>query len=286
MRDYSKVSPRFWTGSTGRDLRKLGPQAQVIAFYLFTCPSANMLGLYYLGMPTLCHETGSPLKGALKGLQELREAQFAYYDLPSEHVYVPNMAREQIGERLQRKDNRHVAVLKELRQLKNTVFFGDFVNRYREPFELHDIEVDPNFVSPLQAPSKDLRKPLRSQEQEQEQEQKQEQESIPELVLNGHDHPKIQPEPVAVVFEHWRVTHKHPKAVLDSKRKRLITTALTLYPAETLCEAISGYKKSPFHMGNNDRKTVFDDIELMLRDAKQIDAGLAFAAKKEERLWD
>lgn len=172
MRDYSKVSPRFWTGSTGRELRKLGSQAQVIAFYLFTCPSANMLGLYYLGMPTLCHETGSPLKGALKGLQDLREAQFAYYDRPSEHVYVPNMAREQIGERLQRKDNRHVAVLKELRQLKNTVFYGDFVIRYREAFELHDLELDPNFVSPLQAPSK----PLRSQEQEQEQEQNQEQE--------------------------------------------------------------------------------------------------------------
>lgn len=128
-----------------------------------------MLGLYYLGMPTLCHETGSPLKGALKALQKLREAQFAYYDVPSEHVYVPNMAREQIGDRLQRKDNRHIAVLKELRQLKNTPFYSDFVVKYREAFELQDLEIPPNYVSPLQAPSE----PLRSQEQDQEQEQEQ-----------------------------------------------------------------------------------------------------------------
>jgi hypothetical protein len=172
VRDYSKVSPRFWTGETGKEIRKLGPECQVVAFYLFTCPSANMLGLYYLAMPTLCHETGRPLKGALKALRSLREAKFAYYDVPSEQVYVPNMAREQIGERLKRKDNRHVAVMNELERLRKTPFFNDFVNRYRIPFELHDVEIEPDFTSPSGGPSE----PLRSQKQEQEQEQKQEQE--------------------------------------------------------------------------------------------------------------
>ncbi len=148
----------------------------MIAFYLFTCPSANMLGLYYLAMPTLCHETGSPFKGALKALRSLQEAQFAYYDLPSEQVYVPNMAREQIGDRLERRDNRHKAVLKELQQLRKTPFFNDFVIRYREPFELHEVQIEPISTSPSGAPSKDLQKPLRSQEQEQEQEQEQDRE--------------------------------------------------------------------------------------------------------------
>lgn len=48
MRDYAKVSPRFWLGETGRELRKAGAEAQVVAFYLMTSPHANMLGLYYL----------------------------------------------------------------------------------------------------------------------------------------------------------------------------------------------------------------------------------------------
>lgn len=169
MREYSKVRPRFWTGDTGREIRKLGPECQVIAFYLFTCPSANMLGLYYLAMPTLCHETGRPLQGALKALRSLREAKFAYYDPHTEHVYVPNMAREQIGDRLKRKDNRHIAVLRELETLRKTPFFNDFLNRYRDSFELHDVEIEPNSGSPSEGPSE----PLRSQEQEQEQKHEQ-----------------------------------------------------------------------------------------------------------------
>jgi hypothetical protein len=170
-REYSKVRPRFWTGDTGKVIRKLGRDCQVIGFYLMTCPSANMLGLYYLSMPTLCHETESPFKGALKALRSLQEAKFAYYDMPSEIVYVPNMAREQIGERLKRKDNRHVAVLRELESLRKTPFFNDFVIRYRDAFELHDVVLEPSSASPLEGPSK----PLRSQEQEQEQKQEQEQ---------------------------------------------------------------------------------------------------------------
>lgn len=182
-REYSKVRPRFWTGDTGKIIRKLGRDCQVIGFYLMTCPSANMLGLYYLAMPTLCHETHSPLKGALKALRSLQEAKFAYYDLSSEIVYVPNMAREQIGERLKRKDNRHVAVLRELESLRKTPFFNDFVIRYRDVYELQDVVVDPDLASPLEGPSK----ALRSQEQDQEQEQNQEQEHTQEAMLHFHE---------------------------------------------------------------------------------------------------
>ena len=68
MRDYAKVSPRFWLGETGRELRKAGAEAQVVAFYLMTSPHANMLGLYYLPVLYLAHETGLGPEGASKGL--------------------------------------------------------------------------------------------------------------------------------------------------------------------------------------------------------------------------
>lgn len=182
MRDYSKVSPRFWTGDTGRQIRELGRDAQVIAFYLFTCPSANMLGLYYLNLPTLCHETGSPLEGALEALRSLENIGFAHYDPISEHVYLPNMAREQVGERLKDKDNRHVSVLRELESLRKTPFFNSFVERYRDAYRLHDVQLNKPLPSPsggtpkgLPRGSKDPSTPLRSQEQEQEHEHEQEQ---------------------------------------------------------------------------------------------------------------
>lgn len=88
---------------------------------------------------------------------------------------------------------------------------------------------------------------------------------------------------VTGVFEHWKQTHHHPKAQLDAKRVKLIRAALKSYTAEQLCQAISGYRNSPYHMGHNDRKTVYDSIELFLRDAQHIDAGLKFAEQGEHQ---
>lgn len=85
------------------------------------------------------------------------------------------------------------------------------------------------------------------------------------------------PDDVQRVFEHWRTEWGHPKAALDEKRRKLIRLRLRDYPAETLCQAISGYLNSPHHCGQNDRATVYDAIELFLRDSAHIDAGLRFA---------
>lgn len=79
------------------------------------------------------------------------------------------------------------------------------------------------------------------------------------------------------VFDHWRTTHNHPNARLDERRRRIIRAALETYSEADLCLAISGYKNSPHHMGQNDRSTVYDSVELFLRDAKHIDSGIAFA---------
>jgi hypothetical protein len=84
---------------------------------------------------------------------------------------------------------------------------------------------------------------------------------------------------VCRVFGHWQTEYLKPRAKLDAKRKRVIREGLAKYSEADLCQAISGYKNSPHHMGHNDRNTVYDDIELFLRDAKHIDAGLRFYAE-------
>lgn len=90
-----------------------------------------------------------------------------------------------------------------------------------------------------------------------------------------------RPGDCETVFAHWQREHGHAQAKLDPKRRKLIRNALATYDADTLCQAISGYKLSPHHMGQNDRHTVYDDIELMLRDSKHIEAGLGFARAVE-----
>jgi hypothetical protein len=82
---------------------------------------------------------------------------------------------------------------------------------------------------------------------------------------------------VEVVFSHWRTTFGHPRAQLDGKRRKLIRDRLRDYTVDDLRLAIDGYRHSPHHMGQNDRATVYDDIEVFLRDAKHVDAGLRFA---------
>lgn len=94
---------------------------------------------------------------------------------------------------------------------------------------------------------------------------------------NGHKRPTA--ETVTKVFDHWRDVHNHPHAKLDDKRRRTIRKALENYTEADLCQAIAGYRNSPHHMGDNDRATVFDDIELILRDSAHIDAGLKFYAE-------
>lgn len=78
---------------------------------------------------------------------------------------------------------------------------------------------------------------------------------------------------VSEIFSHWKTIMNHPRAKLDEKRRKKIREALKLgYTLTDLIAAIDGCAKSPYHMGQDGRNfTVYDDLELILRDAKHID---------------
>lgn len=151
MRDYSKVSPRFWTGETGKQIKARGIEAQMLALYLQTSPHANMLGLYYLPIPFICHETGLSPEGASKALRSLSEVGFCAYDDASEHVFVFKMAEWQIGPSLSENDNRVKGIRKDFAALPKNPFSKDFYARYSEKFHL---EEQAEKASPFEAPSK------------------------------------------------------------------------------------------------------------------------------------
>lgn len=115
-------------------------------------------------------------------------------------------------------------------------------------------------------------------------------EDVPTCPAKSREVPLSSPTPppyteTQVVFDHWKVVHGHPKAKLDAKRSKLIRSALNLYSVDDLKRCIDGYKRSPWHQGKNDRKRVFDDIDLFLRDAKHIDEGIKLADGGGTQEW-
>lgn len=171
MRDYGIVSPRFWIGETGRKLRSM-PYAQRVAMYLLTAPASEMTGVYYCPVATILNDVGLPSEslardheGALKAVKEalktLRSLNFCEFDFDSEYVFVKEMARWQIAEKLKPTDNRVKGIIKTVESMPEPMR-ARFIARYNDDFSL-GFEVEKQQKN--EAPSE----PLRSQEQEQEQ---------------------------------------------------------------------------------------------------------------------
>lgn len=160
MREYARISPQFWIGTTGKAIRRLGIDCQIVALYLMTSPHSNMLGLYYLPIVYIASDTGLTIEGASKALARLSEAHFCTYDDASEMVWVHEMAFYQIADELSPKDKQVQGINKTLKTLPKCPQIKGFYEKYKAAFHLE-------YTSPSEAPYK----PLRSKEKEQEKEQ-------------------------------------------------------------------------------------------------------------------
>lgn len=142
MREYAAVAPTFWTRGSGKRLRG-DAEAQVVALYLMTSPHTTMVGIFHLGLPTLSHETGLTLEGARKGLERTLQEGLAHWDEDEELVYVPALARYQVGERLGRgkggkMDHRVTGVKRALAPFEGHRFHDMFLERYGDAYSLWD----------------------------------------------------------------------------------------------------------------------------------------------------
>lgn len=80
------------------------------------------------------------------------------------------------------------------------------------------------------------------------------------------------PTDVDRVFQAWLVsTGRTAKTVLSPKRRRLIQSALRSYSVEDVVAAVEGWRRSKHHRGENAQKTVYNNIELLLRDSEHIE---------------
>ena len=82
--------------------------------------------------------------------------------------------------------------------------------------------------------------------------------------------------PVRAVFQYWQQVMNHQGAILDNRRSKAIAARLKEgHSVEKLKLAIDGCKASPWHQGQNDRHQVFDDIELICRNAGKVESFVA-----------
>jgi hypothetical protein len=136
MRDYARLAPTFWTRGTGKNLR--GDKAsQVLALYLMSAPAGGITGVFYLSVATIINDTGLSASEVTEGLARLSRERFAAYDKHAEMVWVPGLARHQIGEAMSgTKDKRHASFIRELRQAGSHPFALECLLTYRDTFGL------------------------------------------------------------------------------------------------------------------------------------------------------
>lgn len=149
MRDFIKFSPNFWSDKHGKQIRKLGYEARILSTYLLTCSNSTMIGIYYLPMPLIIHETGIPFKGLLKTLRSLEKINFCTYDTEHEYVWVYEMGFSQIDKQLKPQDNRIKYIHSTVKKLPELSFLPKFIEKYRQSFLL-------DLIKKTQAPSKTL----------------------------------------------------------------------------------------------------------------------------------
>ncbi|WP_394780001.1 hypothetical protein [Undibacterium sp.] len=174
MRGYAKVYSRFWMSGTGRKLRQEGRLAQLVAVYLITGPQANMLGLYYLPKSLIAHEIGMDAQETEEALQACERAGFSKYDDATETIWVFEMARFQIEEKLVATDKRSKGVQAEYDYQPDNPHLPAFFDKYAEAFCMSKCRGRPdNEVQNTVAQALLSTKPLRCQKQKQKQKKKQ-----------------------------------------------------------------------------------------------------------------
>lgn len=274
MRDYGKVYSTFWQSE---DMRGLSEDGRTMALYLMTCPHGNMLGCFRLTDAYAADDLQWKSERVRKGFAELFGIGFAYRCDKTNWVFIrqylkwnpfenPNVAIKalKLTESLRMPNCQKGLLLLALRD------FG----RHFEPKKLEPIEstVEP-FDNPFDMSSKTIAitiaRALTITKPE------------PEPVANPNVDRRDAPldrDVVPRIFEFWQEIMKSPNSKLDAKRISLIRKALDLgYTARQLCEAIRGCALSPFHMGENDRKTKYNGVNLIFRCADNIDKFILLA---------
>ncbi len=135
MSDFGIVHKSYWQRGSGKRLRSKR-DALLVGLYLLTCPSSSELGIYYLPLPTLCHDLTMTVDEARAALQECSTQGLAFYDEDAALAWLPNAAELRFGKTLKPGDKRRVWFSKEISSLGSHPFVAQFIARYGVAYAL------------------------------------------------------------------------------------------------------------------------------------------------------
>ena len=79
------------------------------------------------------------------------------------------------------------------------------------------------------------------------------------------------------VFEFWKEHHGHPNAQFTEQRaKAVVGTLAGGSTKDELLAAVRGAKRSRYHQGENETRTVYDDLELICRNRQKVEQFSAY----------
>jgi len=259
---YGVLFPRFWEGTTGRQLQEKGRDAVILAAYLASCRHANMIGLYELPLVFLERELSVLRSRAhiLKAFHALQEVSYATYDMGTEHVWVREMARIRLGlepaETINQGDNKHKAVVKLYVSAKSNPFLAPFFDRYHATLRLADGRIGPplqQVIHSLQGTQKGLssgskgaRKPVQVQVHQSVQvqgsgTQKHQQEkaaAAPPLASVEHENPDANVEVITAIVAKDLIPLGVPEDDLIEATKSRCATMHVAYDSSTVRKAV------------------------------------------------
>lgn len=181
MREYGKVTPRFWTGQLGKSIRG-NAYAQALASYLVNCPHGNMIGLFHLPFTYMQADLGWTLPRIRQTLQSL-PSDFVLYDYINDRVLILEAWRiELCKDDMGADDNRRKQVANLVRANLASPLANRFLQRYPKTraavsdlLPASALGPPEPLDSPSEAPSEGLSRARAVRAQDQDQEQQQEQ---------------------------------------------------------------------------------------------------------------
>jgi len=304
----------MWGDAKFRALSAPPPNARDLWVYLVTGPHNGVIpGLFAGGEAALAEALEWPLEAFRECFAEISAKGMAKADWKARLVWLPNAARHNLPA------SPNVVVgwgkaFDELPEcaLKREAFAGlqatlgampeGFRKAFRKAFGKPHENASPKGL------------PNQEQEQEQEQDTPDTSTSRPAAgpptvaVVRPPDPPPSAAPPAAAssspsspdpppargptaaeareVFAYWQRVMGSPRSVLDAKRERVIRAALARHGLAECKRAIDGCFASDWHMnrpdGGNERGKKFNDVELILRDAKHVEDFVAVVRERDE----
>ena len=297
MREYGQIQTNFWTHP---DITDLSDQAKLLFLYVITGPHTNGIGCFYLPDGYIMADLNWSKENCFETLSELFRKGLMRRCETTKWVFVPNFLRwNRISNDNVAKGRRKEAdyVPKNFTYynelivclLKNTKPFQNRFETLSKPYRNREPDPEPD---PEPEPYIKTHKTTMSIKENSDAESCEPDEPEANGLVakkNGKEKNKKQRVSTSLVeqiFEDWKYLTANPGARLGKKRPEIIREAVRMgYTAEQMHQAFLGCARSAFHQGFNEQQKKFTDIELILRNEKNIDRFIAYASNPPKPGW-